>query len=132
MRWVPRSLSSRLVILFVGGLILAQVISLSILLQDRGEFLARASGMQSVMRVVDIAQLLDSSDAAERERIIRVLRSPQLRIGLHTTAPQPKTGVVEPSPQETVFLSMLRHKLGRDREIWVNIRARSPESLRAT
>lgn len=132
MRWVPRSLSSRLVILFVGGLILAQVISLSILLQDRGEFLARASGMQSVMRVVDIAQLLDSSDAAERERIIRVLRSPQLRIGLHTTAPQPKTGVVEPSPQETVFLSMLRHKLGRDREIWINIRARSPESLRAT
>lgn len=132
MRWVPRSLSSRLVILFVGGLILAQVISLSILLQDRGEFLARASGMQSVMRVVDIAQLLDSSDAAERERIIRVLRSPQLRISLHTTAPQPKTGVVEPSPQETVFLSMLRHKLGRDREIWINIRARSPESLRAT
>jgi signal transduction histidine kinase len=131
MRWVPRSLSSRLVILFVGGLILAQVISLSILLQDRGEFLARASGMQSVMRVIDIAQLLDSSDALERERIIRVLRSPQLRIGLHATAPQPKTGVAEPSPQETLFASMLRHKLGRDREIWVDIRARSPEKLRA-
>lgn len=131
MRWLPRSLSSRLVILFVGGLILAQVVSLSILLQDRGEFLARASGMQSVMRVIDIAQLLDSSDTAERERIIRVLRSPQLRIGLHATAPQPKTGGVDPSPQETVFLSMLRHKLGRDREIWVNIRARSPEKLRA-
>jgi signal transduction histidine kinase len=131
MRWLPRSLSSRLVILFVGGLILAQVVSLSILLQDRGEFLARASGMQSVMRVIDIAQLLDSSDTAERERIIRVLRSPQLRIGLHATASRPKTGGVEPSPQETVFVSMLRHKLGRDREIWVNIRARSPEKLRA-
>lgn len=132
MHWVPRSLSSRLVILFVGGLILAQVISLSILLRDRGEFLARASGMQSVTRVIDIAQLLDSSNAAERERIIRVLRSPQLRISLHATALQPNAGVVEPSPQETVFLSMLRHKLGRDREIWVNIRARSSENLRAT
>ncbi len=131
MRWLPRSLSSRLVILFVGGLILAQVVSLSILLQDRGEFLARASGMQSVMRVIDIAQLLDSSDGAERERIIRVLRSPQLRIGLHATAPQTTTNAVDPSPQETVFLSMLRHKLGRDREIWVTIRARSPENLRA-
>lgn len=131
MRWLPRSLSSRLIILFVGGLILAQVVSLSILLQDRGEFLARASGMQSVMRVIDITQLLDSSDAAERERIIRVLRSPQLRIGLQATVPQPKTVEGESSPQEAVFVSMLRHRLGRDREIWVNIRARSPENPRA-
>jgi len=130
MRWLPRSLSSRLVIVFVGGLILAQVVSLSILLHDRGEFLARASGMQSVMRVIDIAQLLDSSDAAERERIIRVLRSPQLRIGLQGNAPQLKQLAQEPSPQESVFLSMLRHKLGRDREIWVDIRARSPEQVR--
>lgn len=131
MRWLPRSLSSRLVIVFVGGLILAQVVSLSILLHDRGEFLARASGMQSIMRVIDIAQLLDSSDSAERERIIRVLRSPQLRIGLHSNAPQLKQLAQEPSPQESVFLSMLRHKLGRDREIWVDIRARSPEHTRA-
>jgi signal transduction histidine kinase len=130
MRWLPRSLSSRLVIVFVGGLILAQVVSLSILLHDRGEFLARASGMQSIMRVIDIAQLLDSSDAAERERIIRVLRSPQLRIGLQGNAPQLKQLAQEPSPQESVFLSMLRHKLGRDREIWVDIRARSPEQVR--
>ena len=130
MRWLPRSLSSRLVIVFVGGLILAQVVSLSILLHDRGEFLARASGMQSIMRVIDIAQLLDSSDVAERERIIRVLRSPQLRIGLHGNAPQLKQRAQEPSPQESVFLSMLRHKLGRDREIWVDIRARAPEQAR--
>jgi signal transduction histidine kinase len=130
MRWLPRSLSSRLVIVFVGGLILAQVVSLSILLHDRGEFLARASGMQSIMRVIDIAQLLDSSDAAERERIVRVLRSPQLRIGLHGNAPQLKQLAQEPSPQESVFLSMLRHKLGRDREIWVDIRSRPLEQAR--
>lgn len=130
MRWLPRSLSSRLVIVFVGGLILAQVVSLSILLHDRGEFLARASGMQSIMRVIDIAQLLDSSDAGERERIIRVLRSPQLRIGLHGNAPPLKQLAQEPSPQEAVFLSMLRHKLGRDREIWVDVRARPLEQAR--
>ena len=125
MRWLPRSLSGRLVIVFVGGLILAQVVSLSILLQDRGEFLARASGMQSVMRVVDIAQLLDSSDASERDRIIRVLRSPQLKISLQASAGRTKREMLDPSAQETVFLSMLRHKLGRDREVWVNIRART-------
>ncbi len=130
MRWLPRSLSSRLVIVFVAGLILAQVVSLGILLHDRGEFLARASGMQSIMRVIDIAQLLDSSDAAERERIIRVLRSPQLRIGLHGNAPSLKPLAQEPSPQESIFLSMLRHKLGRDREIWVDVRARPLEQAR--
>lgn len=130
MRWLPRSLSSRLVIVFVGGLILAQVVSLSILLHDRGEFLARASGMQSIMRVIDIAQLLDSSDTAERERIIRVLRSPQLRISLHVNAPQFKQLDHESSPQVSVFLSVLRHKLGRDREIWVDIRARPLEHAR--
>ena len=130
MRWLPRSLSSRLVIVFVGGLILAQVVSLSILLHDRGEFLARASGMQSIMRVIDIAQLLDSSDTAERERIIRVLRSPQLRISLHVNAPQFKQLGHESSPQVSVFLSVLRHKLGRDREIWVDIRARPLEHAR--
>ena len=130
MRWLPRSLSSRLVIVFVAGLILAQVVSLGILLHDRGEFLARASGMQSIMRVIDIAQLLDSSDAGERERIIRVLRSPQLRIGLHGNAPPLKQLAQEPSPQEAVFLSMLRHKLGRDREIWVDVRARPLEQAR--
>jgi len=70
MRMIPRSLFSRLVIVFLLGLIVAQVASLAIVLQDRGEFLSRASGVQSVRRIADTVILFDTvsiSPTAHRE-----------------------------------------------------------------
>ena len=47
-RWLPRSLYSRVLLVLLGGLVIAQVASLAVYWQDRGEFMQRAMGMRSV------------------------------------------------------------------------------------
>ena len=67
-RWLPRSLFSRMVLILVTGLVLAQAASLAIYWRDRDEFMQRALGMRSVQRIADILRLLDSTAPEERKR----------------------------------------------------------------
>lgn len=82
MRLLPRSLFSRMVLVLLCGLVVAQLLSFTIHWRERGEFMQRASGMQSAQRIADIVRLLDSLTPAERERIVGVLSSPPLRVAL--------------------------------------------------
>ena len=100
-RLLPRSLFSRLVLVFLAGLVVAQGASLAIILQDRGELLSRASGMQLAQRIADTVDLLDSFGPAERGRIVAVLGSTSLRVSLEQTAPPDAA----PPPAATVPLA---------------------------
>lgn len=121
MKLLPRSLFSRLVIIFLLGLILAQAVSLTIVLVDRGEFLSRASGVQSVRRIADTVILLDTVDESERVRLVKLLSSPTMRIAVTPDAPRlPTTRELQEtkdSPQSALFSSILQRTLGRDRDI---------------
>ena len=92
MRFLPRSLFSRLVVVFLTGLVISQVVSLAIILQDRGELIARSSGMQTIQRIADIVRLLDSTTPSDRNRILSVLNSPAMRIAV---VPEPVRAVTE-------------------------------------
>lgn len=120
MTLLPRSLFSRLVIVFLIGLITAQGISLTIVLQDRGEFLSRTSGVQSVRRIADTVILFDTVNTSERQRLVKLLSSPVMRISISPVAPS-LSNVVQPvssdSAQSIFLTSILRRALGRDREI---------------
>ncbi len=121
MKLFPRSLFSRLVMIFLVVLIVAQGISLTIVLQDRGEFLSRTSGVQSVRRIADTVILLDSANVSERERLVKLLSSPVMRVVLSPEATSLKSlrsvRDKNDSPQAVMFSSILQRILGRDREI---------------
>ena len=122
MRWLPRSLFSRMVLVLLAGLVVAQLASLAVYWQDRGEFMRRATGMHSVRRIADIIRLLDTIAPAERGRMVAVLSSPPLRIALGApplaTAAQ---GDAEKRERESSFSAALRRLLGEDWPIVVQV-----------
>jgi signal transduction histidine kinase len=121
MKFLPRSLFSRLMIVFLIGLIIAQGVGLTIMLQDRGESLSQASGVQSVRRIADTVLLFDAVNETERERLVKLLSSPSMRILITPQLPASFVGLIDQrsieSPQSQMFTSVLQRILGRDREI---------------
>ena len=107
----PRSLFGRLVGVLAVGLVLAQGLSAWINWAERDRVLLEAAGMQPVQRIADIVRLLDSLDAAERGRIVRILNVPPLVVTLDrpplTEAAQADTGV-----HARMLAAMLRAVLG--------------------
>jgi signal transduction histidine kinase len=113
MRLLPRSLFSRMVIILLGGLVLAQLLSFAIHWQERGQFMQRAVGVRSAERIADIIVLLDSIAPAERDRIVGVIDSPALRISL---AEPPLAAAASDTDQGQAlkFAATLHRFLGED------------------
>lgn len=120
MRWLPRSLFSRMVIVLLAGLVVAQLASLAVYWQDRGAFIQRVMGMRSVQRIADIIRLLDTLAPPERQRIISVLDSPPLRI---STDVPPLAMESDPDKEDEAraFLGTLQRLLGNDTPLAVKV-----------
>lgn len=112
MHLVPRSLFSRVVLVLLSGLIVAQLLSLGIHLHERGELLYRASGVQSAQRIADIVKLLDSFAPAERRKIAAIFNAPPLFISLDKARLQQQGDDVERGGQVIFFRAVLRRFLG--------------------
>ncbi len=112
MKWlVPRSIFGRLVVVLLGGLIVAQLAAAYINLAERDRLLYRAGGMQLAQRIADIARLLDSVAPSERRRIAAVFNAPPLAVSLD----RPPLATGEPDDaQNSVFAGVLRFALGAD------------------
>jgi signal transduction histidine kinase len=111
---VPRSLFSRLVLVMLAGLVVAQLASFAIHMHERGELLLRASGIQSAQRVADVVKLLDSLGPQERRPIVKVLSAPPLLVSLDR-APIVQAGPApETSARAALFGAMLRRFLGNE------------------
>ena len=121
MRLLPRSLFSRIVLVLLSGLLIAQLLSLTIHMHERGELLSRASGMQSAQRIADIVKLLDSLDPAERQRIVVVLSAPPLAIALDQRPLAPEAESADKNARASLFRTMLRHFLGDEWEVEVAV-----------
>ena len=121
MRFYPRSLFGRLIIVFLVGLIVAQGVSLMIVLQDRGEFLSRTSGVQSVRRIADTVILLDTASMSERERLVKLVSSPSMRVVISPELTRMPNALAfrdkNDSPQVVLFTTILQRILGREREM---------------
>ena len=112
MHLLPRSLFSRLVLVLLGGLVAAQLLSFAVHMHERGELLSRASGMQSAQRIADIARFLDSLDAKARRAIVQVLSAPPLTIGLDRGPLAAATEEPGEGARGALFEAMLRRFLG--------------------
>ena len=112
MRWLlPRSLFGRLVMVLLGGLIVAQLAAAYINLAERDRLLYRAGGMQLAQRIADIARLLDSVAPQERRRIAAVFNAPPLAISLDRP---PLALAGNDDAQNSVFAGVLRFALGSE------------------
>ena len=53
-RFLPRTLFARMVLVLLGGLIVAQFLSLAVHWRERGEFVMRSAGLNSAERIAEI------------------------------------------------------------------------------
>jgi signal transduction histidine kinase len=124
MRWLPRSLFGRLVLVLLPVLVVAQLVGFALHMHERGEALSQASGMQSAQRIAGMVRLLDSRDALERRSIAQVLSSPALSVTLERSA------LAEPEAEQTaraaLFAAMLRRFLGDGRPVAVSVSDAAP------
>lgn len=113
MKLLPQSLFGRLLLFLTGGLVLAQLLSAAILLQDRDQALYHAIGGHVAQRIAAIVNLLDTLDDAERRRLVTALDLPPTRLSLDLP------WQVETEPDEryhtTLFRALLKRQLGPDR-----------------
>ena len=128
MQILPRSLFGRLVLLLLAGLILAQSLSVFILLRDRGQLLYESIRENLIVRTAGIARLLDSLPPAERQKMLPLLASQDLHISL---SDQP---IAIPQPDQDsvlaleLFRSQLQRQLPRDTELRIAIEGPMPEA----
>lgn len=101
-----------MVLILLGGLVTALLISAAIHLRERGKLLYRASTMLAAQRVADRVHMLDSLDAEAQRAFLGTLSSPDLRVSLdsgyraiHADSPAPD------------FENMLRSRFAENRAI---------------
>lgn len=121
MSLLPRSLFSRLALVMLGGLLIAQLASFAIHMHDRGELIAQASGMQSAQRIADIVRLLDPLSPAERRRIVKVLDAPPLSVSLDRARLGQADGTPEAGARASLFTTLLEGYLGREHPVTVSL-----------
>jgi signal transduction histidine kinase len=121
MRLLPRSLFSRLVLVLLAGLVVAQLLSFAVHMHERGELLSQASGMQAAQRIADIVKLLEPLSPAERARIVPVLSTPPLTISLDQGAVARQAGGSDTGARAALFGAMLRRFLGDGRPVVVAV-----------
>lgn len=121
MRWLPRSLFSRMVLILLGGLVMAQLASFAIYWQERGQLMLQTSGMRQAQRIADIVRLLDSLAPRERARIAGVLDAPQMRVSLSQPPLAPAAGDPDNSERAARFASVLRRLLRDERSLVVRV-----------
>src|SRR5574341_412698 len=121
---VPRTLFGRLVVVLLGGLLLAQLASAYLNLSERDRLLYRAGGLQLAQRIADVSRLLDSMPTAERRRIVEVFNAPPLAISLDRAPLKPQTE--QEDFQLAMFSSALRFALGEGLQAAVARRPGTP------
>ncbi|HEY7742811.1 MAG TPA: ATP-binding protein [Burkholderiales bacterium] len=121
MRLVPRSLFSRLVLVLLAGLVVAQLVSFAIHMHERGELLSQASGRQSAQRIADVVGLLETLNPAERRRIVSILSAPPMTISLDQPPLAAGGQDSDMGARALLFETMLRRFLGDGRPVAVRV-----------
>lgn len=130
MRLLPRSLFTRLVLVMLTVLVIAQLVSLAVHLHERGEFLSRASGMHSAQRIADIVKLLEPLNPPERRKIVQVLSAPPLTVSLDRAALPPREESADAGARSAMFGAMLRRFVGEERAVEVAVAVSGPLPFR--
>jgi len=117
-RWLPSTLSGRLILTLLIGLLAAQLAGALILLRDRASVIYQTSGIGAAQRIAGIVQVLDRLDLDTRASLLPAFNSPQLRVHLVSRAPTPDSETGE--NLHTAHLhNVLTRLLGKERPVQV-------------
>lgn len=120
MSWLPypRSLFSRLVLLLLFGLVLAEAITALVLTRDRGEAIQRAAGIHSAQRIAGIVKILERMPPVQRQETVNALDAPGMHISLSIPPQAEQNGM--PISDSTLFRGVLRYYLDDDRTVYLS------------
>lgn len=121
MTLVPRSLFGRLVAVLLAGLVVTQLASFAIHMQERRELLAESSGIQAAQRIADIVRLLDPLASAEREKLVGILSAPPMAIRLGPGAMPAAPEDADRQARTALFGALLRRALGEEYPVQVAV-----------
>jgi signal transduction histidine kinase len=80
MRWFPRSLFGRIVLILAGGFLAIQLITTAIAISDRNALVFRAGANQAATRVGDVVRTMTAASPAERSRIMQAISNDTLKV----------------------------------------------------
>jgi signal transduction histidine kinase len=118
-RVLPQSLFGRMVLILMGGLILAQVLGAAISLYERRNLIARTGRTESAERIARVVDLLESANAPERGKLVEVLSTALLRVSLDLAPMNDAAGDREDNERSSAFADRVRNLLGKDRIVRV-------------
>jgi signal transduction histidine kinase len=108
MRWLPRTLFGRLVLLMTAGLVIAQLAGAAIHLRERQRSLGNTISHELSQRIAAIHRAIDSQTGSERQHLAKLLSTPRLSLSIEPSAP-----AARPSPTMlTDFAERLQDQLG--------------------
>ncbi len=110
MTWMPRSLFGRLILVMAAGLLVAQIVSVTLHLGERQRTVARTASEELAERVAAVYRVLDSQRASQREPMAVLLSSRNLAVSLEPAG----LLVSDEGKESSAFLTILRQALGSD------------------
>lgn len=120
MRLLPRSLFGRLTLVLMGGLLLAQLLTAAVHLEDRFEALYHTTGLHAARRIGNIVRVLDTLPRTQRHAVAAALSGPLLRVSLSDH--RPENEAVPPGSARQQFITRLLHRhLGDSRPVHLTV-----------
>jgi signal transduction histidine kinase len=114
-RWWPGSIRTRLLLVMVGGLLLALVAGSVIFWWDRGRFARQMNVDHYVDRVAAAVRLLDDEQGVHRDDALRVMQTPVFRVEVLPSFPARDEIRIAETPLSREVEALLQERLdGRD------------------
>ena len=128
-RLLPSTLFGRLVVVLLGGLLLAQLATAIINLSERDQLLYRAGGLRLAQQISDIVKLLDSLAPEERRKVVAVFGAPPLSVALDRPLNTQSAETPEADLRLSMFTAVLRYALGEDAKVSVTRHEGPPDGF---
>lgn len=110
--WLPQSLFSRMSLILLLGLVLAQTLNRAIHLYQHSLKAEQLSQQQAARRAADLIRLIATLKPETRQALVEQLHDPDLRIQLVSKPLNPKRTGEGNNPQFRVFATTLNSYLG--------------------
>jgi len=118
----PSTLTGRLVLILLGGLLAAQLLGAAILLSDRASAIYEASGMHAAQRIAGMVHLLDTLNPEQRRLVVPALNTSGFRVTF-TQQPAAEPSAADESIHSAHLRAVLRNALGDERALRVAVLA---------
>lgn len=119
-RLLPSTLFGRLVLVLLGGLLVAQFAGAAIMLRARATAVYETSGRYAVQRIAGIVRVLEEVGAEQQSLILPALNSAGLRVAL-TAPPGRELPVSRDNLAATRLRAALRGALGDERDVRIAV-----------